>query len=70
MIFPLDSGGISLIAAISAIILLATSEVLSSYHGKATILINKKRLRNAAIAFSIFFLITVIIQIIQIISTI
>jgi len=69
MTFPLGFWDISLILAITAIILLITSELLSPYYGKVNIPINKKRLKNVALTFSILFLITVAIRIISIIST-
>jgi hypothetical protein len=67
MDFPLSFWDISLWLAITAIILLVTSELISPYLGKTKLLINKKRLRNAAITVSTFFLITVAIRIINII---
>jgi hypothetical protein len=67
MIFPLDLGDLIVLLAITAIILLVTSEVLSSYR---KILFNRKRLMQTAIVFSIFFLITIAIKIVDIISTI
>lgn len=67
MIFPLNFWDISLLTAITAIILLITSELLSPYYGKVNIFIDKKRLKNAAILFSIIFLATVAIRIISII---
>ena len=63
MMFPLDFWDISLLLAIIAIILLITSEMLSSYYGKVNILINKKKLKNTAITISTLFLITVAIRI-------
>ena len=69
MIFPLSFWDISLWLAITAIILLITSEMLSPRYGKINIHINKKRLRNAALAVSILFLITVAIRVINIILT-
>jgi hypothetical protein len=69
MTFPLDFWNISLLTAITAIILLITSELLSPYYGKINIQISKKRLRNTSIAFSIIFLITVAVRIINIILT-
>lgn len=62
MMFPLDFWDISLILAITAIILLITSEMLSPYYGKVNILVNKEKLKNAAITFSIIFLATVAIR--------
>jgi hypothetical protein len=69
MNFPLNFWDISLLLAITAVILLITSEMLSSYYGKINILINKKKLKNAATATSILFLITVAIRIVNIILT-
>jgi len=67
MSFPLNFWDISLLLAIAAIILLITSEMLSPYHGKINIRINRKKLKNAAFAVSILFLATVAIRIISII---
>ena len=69
MQFPLSFWDISLWLAITAIVLLVTSEMLSPYYGKVNIHINKKKLKNAALAVSILFLITVTIRIISIILT-
>ncbi|MGB9693951.1 MAG: hypothetical protein ACPLYF_03825 [Fervidobacterium sp.] len=69
MIFPLGFWDISLLTAITAIILLITSELLSPHYGKVNIKINKKRLKGAAITFSIIFLATVAIKIVSIIMT-
>jgi len=65
--FPLTFWDISLWLAITAIILLITSELISSYYGKTNLLINKKRLRNVSIIVSTLFLITVAIRIATII---
>jgi hypothetical protein len=66
MTFPLDFWKISLLTAITAIILLITSEMLSPYYGKVNIPINKKRLKQTSIAFSVIFLGTVAVRIIEI----
>jgi hypothetical protein len=63
MDFPLSFWDINLWLAITAIILLITSELISPYYGKTRLLINKKRLKNVALAMSILFLITVAIRI-------
>jgi len=63
MTFPLSFWDVSLLIAITAIILLITSELLSPYYGKIIISINRKRLKNAAMTFSILFLATVAIRI-------
>ena len=67
MTFPIGFWDISLLLAITAIILLITSELVSPHYGKTNILINKKKLKNTAITVSILFLITVAIRIISII---
>ncbi|MEM2704035.1 MAG: hypothetical protein QXR45_12835 [Candidatus Bathyarchaeia archaeon] len=67
MNFPLGFWDISLLTAITAIILLITSEMLSPHYGEVNILINRKRLKRISIAFSITFLATVIIRIVEII---
>lgn len=67
MDFPLSFWDISLWLAITAIILLATSELISPYYGKTNLIINKKRLRNTALAVSALFLITVAMRVITII---
>jgi hypothetical protein len=67
MIFPLDLGELSILLAIAAITLLVTSQVLFSYR---KIRFNRKRLMRAGIVFSILFLVTIAIKIIDIISRI
>jgi len=67
MDFPLSFWDISLWLAITAIILLITSEFTSPYYGKTNLLINKKRLKNAALTTGTLFLITVAIRIYEII---
>ena len=69
MMFPLDFWDMSLLLAITSVVLLLTSEMVSSYYGKINILINKKKLKNAAMTVSILFLITVAIRIISMILT-
>ena len=67
--FPLGFWDISLWLAVTAIILLITSELISPYYGKTNLLINKKRLRNVSIIVSTLFLITVAIRIATIITS-
>ena len=69
MNFPLSFWDISLWLAVTAIILLITSELISPYYGKTNLLINKKRLQNVALTVSTLFLITVAIRIATIITT-
>jgi hypothetical protein len=63
LVFPLSLWDVSLVLAVTAIVLLVTSEILSPYYGAANLKINKKRLRNSAITTSIMFLVTVAIRI-------
>ena len=63
MIFPVDIWALSILFAVTAVILLITSELLSPYHRRINILISWKRLRRVAILFSILFLVTVAIRI-------
>ena len=67
MSFPLVFSDLSLLLAVTAIILLIASELLSPSYGKTNIYINNKRLKNAAVVVSILFLITLAIKIINII---
>ncbi len=68
MVFSLSYQDISLLLAITAIILLLTSEIISSYHGKIAILINKQRLKDVTLVVSFLFFITVVIRIYHIVS--
>ena len=61
--FPLDPWDVSLVLAVTAIVLLITSEILSPYYGSANLKISKRRLKNAAMTTSILFLVTVAIRI-------
>ncbi len=67
MNFPLDFWSISLWLAITSVILVTASEMLSQYHSKLNIRIDKKRLHNAALIISILFLVTAAIEIITVI---
>ncbi len=69
MIFPLGLRDISLLFAIIALILIVTSELLSLYVDKVDILIDNKKLRNGAVIASIIFIITVVMEIGNIILT-
>ena len=68
MTLPIDFGSISLLLAIMSIVLLVTSEILSSRISYVNVQLDKKRLRNAAIATSMLFLITIGIRMVSIIS--
>jgi hypothetical protein len=65
--FPLSFWDVSLWLAITSIILLITSELISPYYGKTNLLINEKRLRDVAIIVSTLFLMTVAVRIATII---
>jgi hypothetical protein len=69
MNFPLNFWDISLWLAVTAIILLVTSELLSPYYGRTRLLINHNRLKNTALVTSTLFLITVAIRIYTIVTT-
>jgi hypothetical protein len=65
--FPLGFWDLSLWTAVIAIILLITSELLSPYYGRTGIMINRRRLRLAALIVAFLFLGTVAYRIYQII---
>ena len=69
MQFPLSFWDISLWLAVTAIILLITSELISPYYGRTNLLVNKKRLKNVSLTVSILFLITVAIRVYGIIAS-
>ena len=62
--FPLNLWDVSLLVAVIAIILLVSSEMLSSYYGKVNILIDKKKLKSATIAVAAAFLVTMALRVI------
>ncbi len=53
--------------ALVSIILLAASEVLSSYHGRVYVSVNRKRLRNVSMVMSVIFLASVAVRVVNII---
>jgi hypothetical protein len=61
--FPLSLWDVSLVFAVTAIVLLVTSEMISPYYGTANLKIDRKRLKNAALAMSTLFLVTVAIRV-------
>jgi hypothetical protein len=67
MQFPLGLWDISLWAAVVAIILLITSELISPYYGRTGIVLNRHRLRIAALLVAFIFLATVAYRIYQIV---
>jgi len=69
MQFPLTFNDISLWLALTAIILLITSELISPHYGRTNLIINKNLLRTTALALGTLFLLTVAIRIITIITS-
>ena len=69
MRFPLTFWDISLWLAITAIILLITSELTSPDYGHTKLLIEKRKLRAATVVISILFMVTIAIRIYGIIIT-
>jgi hypothetical protein len=67
MAFPLGLWDLSLWTAITAIILLATSELLSPYYGRTRLMINRRRLRIVALLVALVFLASVAYRIYEII---
>jgi len=65
MNFPLSLSDITLWLAVMAIILLITSELISSTEHSGNIVIEKTRLRIVALALGTGFMITVIMRIFQ-----
>ena len=66
MISPLSFWDLSLWLAVTAIILLVTSELLSPYYGRTSIIINKKRLRIVSLFLGILFMLTVVVRVYEI----
>lgn len=65
MNFPLSTSDISLWLAVMAIILLITSELLSSTEYLRDVVIEKTRLRLVAIGLGVAFMVTVVMRIFQ-----
>ena len=68
MQFPLSMSDISLWIAIMAIILLITSELLTSYSERfGDFLLDKKRMRLAGLFLGVAFMVTVLLRVISLI---
>ena len=66
MQFPLTFSDISLWLAVTAMIVLVTSELLNSYPKvSARIAINRKLLRMSGLGLGVAFLVTVVMRVIQ-----
>jgi hypothetical protein len=68
MQIPFNFWDVSLFLAVTAIILMITAELTSPYYGQTNLIINKKKLKNAALATGTLFLVTVAIRIYTIIA--
>lgn len=62
MSFPLSLWDLMLWLAVTAIILLPTYELLYSYSGSVSILINKKRFRKVAVIIGILFILGALVR--------
>ena len=69
MQIPLDFWNVSLWFAVTGIILLITAQLASAYDGNATILIDRRKLKNTAMVIGVFFLATVAIRIYGIVAS-
>ncbi len=69
MQFPLTFWDLSLWLAITSIILLITSQILSTHHGEKAVIIDRKKLRTAALILTLLFLGAVLIRITEVIIT-
>jgi len=69
MQIPLDFWNLSLWLAVTGIILLITVQLASAYSGKATILIDQKKLRTTALVMGMLLLATVAIRIYGIVTS-
>jgi hypothetical protein len=68
MQIPFTFWDLSLVLAVTAIILMITAELISPYYGQTNLTINKKKLKNAALGTGTLFLITVAIRIYTIVA--
>ena len=68
--FPFSFSDIMIWLAFMAILLLTTSEVISSFGAKRRIAISKRKLRNASFIVGVAFIITVILRVYEILISI
>lgn len=66
MQFPLSEAEITLWLGATVIILLVTSEIISTYYGRIGLLINKRNLRRITLVFFILFLLDIFIKVYEI----
>jgi hypothetical protein len=69
MQIPFDFWNLSLWLAVTGIILLITVQLASAYDGKATLIIDLKKLKTTALFIGILFLATVAIRIYGIVTS-
>ncbi|MEM3046482.1 MAG: hypothetical protein QW057_05290 [Candidatus Bathyarchaeia archaeon] len=69
MVFPLGLQELTLWLAVTAIILLATAELISPQYGEVGLAVDRKRLRNAAVITGLAFLATVTLRVYEVIAT-
>ena len=69
MQFPFDFWNISLWLAVTSIILLITAQLASAYDGKATLIIDLKKLKTMALVIGVLFLVTVAMRIYGIVTS-
>jgi hypothetical protein len=67
--FPIGLWDLSLWLAASSIELLVTSELLLELIGKDKIRLDSARLRNAGIACTVLFLVTIALRILEVVSS-
>jgi hypothetical protein len=65
---PLIFSDLSLLLAVSTITLLITTELSSAYYGRTNFSLDRNKLKNAAYATGMLFVITAAITIIQILT--
>ena len=65
---PLAFQDLSVLLAVSAILLLVTAELVPYVSGEKTLISDMKKLRNLAIVLGVLFLVTVAITIFNILS--
>lgn len=68
MQIPFTFWDLSLVLAVTSIILMITAELISPYYGQTNLTINKKKLKNAALGTGTLFLVTVAIRIYTIVA--
>lgn len=69
MQIPLDFWNVSLLFAVTGVILLITAQLASAYDGNATLLIDQRKLKNTAIVMGVLFLVTVAMRIYGIVTS-